>query len=266
MHPGRLIFVIFLPLFMGCGKEKKPIVKQAYIDSLISHYRKPPMALINDSVMLFWKNRIRPSLPGITSESKYAGTLSMRFHLFGDIRDIRTADSVLRKLDSNFNHKESQTALTLLSYSILQHRFREADVYLAAARKTGIKKYDALTSSFDVDFELGRYFQAENELRELGSSQDYGYFFRMSKMDHLKGSLDSSIHAMLAAASSEKNSPWLEQIALSNAADLYIHAGELEKAADIYQQCLALNGADFHSLTGLGWIALVHDQNDSLKK
>jgi len=31
-------------------------------------------------------------------------------------------------------------------------------------------------------------------------------------------------------------------------------------------KCLAINSADFHSLTGLGWIALVHDKNDSLAK
>ena len=69
---------------------------------------------------------------------------------------------------------------------------------------------------------------------------------------------------MLRAAELGQGSPYLRQVAMSNAADLYIHAGDLKKAAELYKQCIAINGADFHSITGLGWIALVHDRNDSL--
>ncbi len=253
-------------LLIACNHEKGQIVSGIYIDSLISHYQPPAFALSNDSSIQFWRNRIDPKLPGLVSETKFAGTLSLRFHLFGDIQDINKADSVIRKLDSDFNHKEAQADLTLVNYSILQHRFKEADEWLEKAKQNGLKKYDQLSSSFDVDFELGRNFNAANELRALRSSGDYGYFFRRSKMDHLNGLLDSSIHAMMEAARQEENSPYLLQVALSNAADLYIHAGNLNQAANLYQKCLAINSADFHSLTGLGWIALVHDKNDSLAK
>lgn len=258
--------ISFVCLIMACNNEKVPLVSGIYIDSLMNHYQKPVFARSNDSSLQFWRNRIDPKLPGLVSESKYAGTLSLRFHLFGDIRDIKKADSVVREMDSNFNHKEAQADLTLVGYSILQHRFREADMWLKKATQNGLKKYDQLSSSFDVDFELGRNFQAANELKELKFSGDYGYFFRRSKMDHLNGMLDSSIHAMLQAAKQEENSPYLFQVALSNAADLYIHAGDLKRATDLYKKCLAINGADFHCLTGLGWIALVHDKNDSLAK
>jgi len=57
---------------------------------------------------------------------------------------------------------------------------------------------------------------------------------------------------------------YVRGVALSNAADLYIHAGELAAARDAYVQCLRANSADFHSLLGMGWIALLHDHNDSL--
>jgi len=258
--PGMLI----LFGLSGCTRQKKTIISEFYIDSLINNYLEPEFARSNDSSMQFWKNRINSALPGLVSESKYAGFLSMRFHLFGDIQDIRKADSTMNKVDLDFNHNEAQANLTLSGYSILQHRFKEADAYLEKAKRIGLKKYDLLTSSFDVDFELGRYFNANNELKELKSSSDYGYFFRLSKMEHLNGMLDSSIHAMLNAAKQEENSPYLEQVALSNAADLFIHAGDLEEAADLYRKCISLNGADFHSITGLGWIALVHDKNDSL--
>jgi hypothetical protein len=135
---------------------------------------------------------------------------------------------------------------------------------LTKARQIGLKKYDLLNASFDVDFELGRYFNASNELKDLKSYADYGYFFRRSKMDHLNGMLDSSIHAMMQAAMSEEGSPYLEQVALANAADLHIHNGDLEKAAMLYKRCVQMNSADFHSVMGLGWIALVKDKDDSL--
>jgi hypothetical protein len=259
-----LLAVCLLGGLAGCNREKKQIVSQVFIDSLINHYREPEFARSNDSAMRFWKNRINPKLPGLVSETKYAGTLSSRFHLYGDIQDIKQADSVIQKVESYYNNKEAQANLTLESYSILQHRFKEADSFLVKAKQTGLKKYDLLTASFDIDFELGRYFSAGNALKELKSSSDYGYFFRLSKMNHLNGLLDSSIGAMMQAANLEEGSPYLEQVALANAADLYIHAGDLRQAAELYMKCIRLNSADFHSIMGLGWIALVGDKNDTL--
>ncbi|HSZ33949.1 MAG TPA: hypothetical protein VK772_11595 [Puia sp.] len=261
----RLLFGIsILGAFASCSHPNKPIVSNQFIDSLIFNYKEPQFVRSNDLSMQFWKNRIDSIHPGIVSESKLAGLLSMRFHLFGDIRDIKMAGSILRKIDEDFNHKEAQTKLTLVSYSILQHRFKEADNFLNEAKYIGLKKYDLLTSSFDVDFEMGRYFAADNELKSLKSSSDYGYFFRLSKMNHLNGLLDSSIHNMMQAAYLEKGNPYLEQVALTNAADLYVHDGDLKKAADLYTKCIRMNAADFHSILGLGWIALVKDKNDSL--
>jgi hypothetical protein len=264
MKTRLLLGISILGALVGCTHQNKPIVSAQFIDSLIVNYKEPAFARSNDSTMLFWKNRINSNLPGIVSESKFAGFLSMRFHLFGDIQDIKMADSILRKIDLDFNHREAQANLTLVGYSILQHRFRDAGAYLMKAKNIGLKKYDLLTSSFDVDFELGRYFDANNELIELKSTSDYGYFFRLSKMNHLNGLLDSSINNMMRAAYLEKGSPYLEQVALSNAADLYVHSGDLKQAADLYMKCIRMNAADFHSVVGLGWIALVKDNNDSL--
>ena len=249
---------------VSCTHDKKPVISEYFVDSLIKNYKEPEIARSNDSSMQFWEDRMNPKLPGFVSETKYAGTLSTRFHLFGNIQDIRKAELVIRKIDSDFNHYEAHANLTLISYSILQHRFHEADAFLKRAEQTGLKKYDHLTASFDVDFELGRYFDAGNELKELKPTADYGYFFRRSKMEHLNGLLDSSIHSMLQAAYLENGNSYLAQVALGNAADLYVHAGDLETAAGLYMDCARMNSADFHSIIGIGWIALVNDKNDSL--
>ena len=259
-----LIGLALVAFFTGCKPGKARIVDPYFADSLLAVSAIPAAVKSNAEEMQFWKNRILPQLPGMVSESKYAATLAARFHLLGNIEDIRKADSVLRQVDSLYNHKEPGVLLSLLTYSILQHRFKEADRYLQKAKELGIKRYESLASSFDVDFDLGRYSNAALELKLMKTANDYGYYFRRSKMDHFNGLTDSSIQAMLRASELAENIQYLQQAAVSNAADLYIHTGELQKAAGLYTQCIRANSADFHSIMGLGWIALVHDKNDSL--
>ena len=214
--------------------------------------------------MQFWKSRIDPAMPGYLNESRYAGCLNMRFRFFGDIDDLKNADSILKKVNRDFNYKEASADISLVSYCITQHSFMQADSFLQKAKELGLRPYQSLTSSFDVDFELGRYSQATIGLKAIRSPNDYGYFFRKSKMDHLNGLLDSAVTAMLRAAELAGDNDYIKGVALSNAADLYIHAGNLQEAYNLYLQCIRMNSADFHSIQGLGWIALLHDRNDSL--
>jgi tetratricopeptide (TPR) repeat protein len=69
---------------------------------------------------------------------------------------------------------------------------------------------------------------------------------------------------MLKAAKEAESYPYLMQVALSNAADLCIHKADLQKAYDLYKQCVKIDASDMHSILGIGWIALMHDKNDSL--
>ena len=138
--------------------------------------------------------------------------------------------------------------------------------YLNKAKQIGIKKYDDAAFSFDVNFELGSYNLATENLNKIRDKADYGYEFRLSKLEHYKGNLDSATSAMLNAAGLAGNNPVLIAAALSNAGDLDLHAGKLEEAYKLYQKSIAINSSDLHSIMGIGWIALVHDKNDSLAK
>ncbi|HMH23693.1 MAG TPA: hypothetical protein VK563_18025 [Puia sp.] len=259
-----LVLSCCLVFVLSCRNGNEKLIDPDFADSLIHHYHLPATILANEQEMQFWKNRIDPKNPGMVNESKYAATLIARFHQLGDIRDVKMADSILRRTDTLFHHKEAGLNLSLVGYSILQHRFTEADSFLLKAKAIGLKRYEWLTALFDVSFEMGRYDNAKIALGQLKADADYGYYFRRAKIDHLNGSLDSAVAAMLKASGLAGNSLYLKQVALSNAADLYIHAGMLKEARDLYQQCVRMNSADFHSITGLGWIALVHDKNDSL--
>lgn len=256
---------LVLSLFAGsCRHGEDKIVSDHFIDSFITHYTTPAIARANTDEMHFWESRIKPALPGYVDESRYAGGLAMDFRFFGQIDSLTKADSILLKVDKDFNHRETSADLGLMVHRLTEHRFMQADSLLVRAKLLGLRPQESLNSSFDVDFELGRYTSAQIALNSLRSPDDYGYFFRRSKMDHLKGSLDSAIQDMLRATDLAAGNAYLKGVALANAGDLYIHSGDLPAAGKAYMECLALNSADFHSLMGLGWIALVHDHNDSL--
>lgn len=256
------ISIVFL--FASCKNDKKIIVPAVFVDSLIKNYTRPEVYKANETDLQFWKNRLDPKNPGLVSELKYAAVLIQRFHLSGDINDVITADSILYVADKTFNHKESSPNMALVRNSMLQHRFMQADSLFDEAKKTDVKPYDAISTSFDVDFELGRYQFAEAMLQKITDYKDYGYNFRLAKFAHYQGKLDSSIAAMQRASIIAGKDIYLKQAALSNEADLYLHSGNLQKANDLYVESIRLSAADLHSLMGLGWIALVHDKNDSL--
>ncbi len=258
---AALCLVLF---FASCNNSKSKIVDDVYADSLINHYTLPTQVKYSEEDLQFWKNRIDPKLPGQVNESKYAAALITRFHQFGDIRDVKEAEVILKNINKTYNSTLSSPFVALTSSAMLQHHFMQADSLLQKAKKIGIDGFTSNTLSFDVNFELGKYTDAAFYLKQLKKDKDYSYYFRRSKFDHLNANIDSAISAMLKAADLVKSTPYLRGIALSNAGDLYIHAGDLQKAADIYKDCIRLNTLDFHSLIGLGWVALVHDRNDTL--
>ena len=256
--------IVALVLLLSCHSNKQPLVSQAYIDSLINHYTIPAYVPANEDEMKFWNQRIDPVHPGQVNEQKFAGALMQRFAMFGDIHDLKKADSIMSAIDLRYLRTDGSVSLMRAGLSISQHRFIEAKENLHQAMASGTKKYSLLLSSFDVYFELGQYDSAARALHSIRGNKDYNYFFRLSKWEHLHGATDSAVKAMLEAAAYAEQDSLLRQVALSNAGDLCVHNGMMDKATEYYKTCIQLNPVDFHSLMGLGWIAMVNDQNDSL--
>ena len=251
-------------LFASCKNVSKPIVSVAFIDSLISHYSDTAIQQSIDTDIQFWKGRIDAANPGFVNELKYAAALVRRFRFAGDINDVITADSILYISDKAFNHKEPGPNMALVRNSILQHRFRDADSLLNVARVSDIKKYESAAAGFDVAFELGQYMLAETALKNMADPRDYGYNFRRAKLAHYSGEMDTAIAAMHRASVIAAGDIYLKQAALANEADLNLHNSNLQQANDLYMESIRLNATDLHCIMGLGWIALVHDNNDSL--
>lgn len=257
------IAIVFLLLFSACKQQKKIIVDHNFTDSLLIHFSDSKLIKANQDDINFWKGRIT-NQHDYVNETKYAALLAGRFGLLGDIHDLILSDSVLQALDAYFNYKEPGLKFSLIRNAIMQHRFREADSILNETKNLGVRQNESASNSFDVDFELGRYQLAGDDLKRIAVANDFGYQFRRSKLFHYNGELDSAIACMQQAVIIAGNDIVLKQAALSNTADLYMHDRQLEKAYDLYVQSIKLSSADLHSLMGIGWIALVHDKNDPL--
>lgn len=260
----KSIFYGFVLLVLVSCNHSTTLVKPVFIDSLLLHYTPSRMAVVSNSDLAFWNSRVQKEPENFVNLSKYASALAGRFHLYGDISDLMAADSIMQKIANQYH--EPGMLLSLAGYKMMQHRFAEAKECIDTVVAMKAEKYATQMMLFDADFELGNEFNAQYILKKNYAPLDYAYNFRLSKFDHYKGEIDSAIAHMMKAASLATASPYLKTVALSNAADLYIHNGELKKAAGLYEECIRFNPSDFHSIMGLGWIALVHDGNDSLAK
>lgn len=253
----------FLFTRISFGEKRKTIVAASYAEQAIKNYTDSAL-IKNQQETEFWKSRIKPGSADYTNSMRYATALTQGFQLNGDIGLVKQSDSVLFAVTAAFMETESAPYLALSHHAILQHQFNKADSFLNIAQNIGLKKYESAAAGFDVRFELGYISNAAIQLKAIQKSTDYGYQFRSSKLMHYKGEIDSSINAMKAAYELGSSNTILQQAALSNLGDLYIHANDMEQAAAAYEKCIGNNKSDLHSIMGLGWITLLHDKNDTL--
>ncbi|MDE3253644.1 MAG: hypothetical protein KGO92_12615 [Bacteroidota bacterium] len=247
--------------FTGCRETTGPLVDTRFTDSLLTHYQPSAFEKMISQDLAFWKTRLAGEPGSYTALSRYSGDLVQRFHLYGDIQDLLTADSITNLLNDINHGEDAGTWRSKAALDITRHRFKEADNFVQKALSIGSEKYTSTLMSFDTRFELGSYTLAGQALKNCAATNEYGYFFRLSKWMHLQGETDSAIYYMKQAANWSGNSSYLLQTANSNLGDLYMHEGSLAKAAVLYRDNLQKNAADYHSLLGLGKIALMNDDN-----
>lgn len=259
---GKQILGLLLIFLLGsCHPATTPAVDVNYADSIISHYSPNPVVENN---LAFWQKRMEKLPDNFVNGPEYAAALIAAFRQSGDISQLIEADSLVNRSNEANAGKEPGVWRSLANLSMLRHQFSLPSNYLKQAVAIEGNSVPNAFLDFDISFETGNYFRAKGLLEVLKTGNEYGYLFRRSKYEHYKGSLDSAIAYMKMAASKAGNNRSLQQLALSNAADLYIHKGGISEAIELYKQSLQLNPCDLHSIAGLGWIALEHDGNDSL--
>jgi tetratricopeptide (TPR) repeat protein len=258
-----IIFNLLIFLF-SCQQKNTNLVSSKYVDSLLSINTLSSREKALELDMKFWKNRYESDKTSETNTQKYAGMLTARFHLYGNIADLKLAENLIQKIYKNQKIKESGLARSLANYSGLQHRFNEASALANKALEIGDNKYESLLLQFDSAFELGKIDQAKILLHNIKKEYEYAYYFRLSKMNHYDGDLEKAIQSMEKAALLSHGNIYLEQAAISNLADLQLHSGDYEQASLNFQKSIALDHADYHSIKGIGIIAQNHDKNFQL--
>ncbi len=264
MKKALFLTYIILNLLLGlfsCQQKNKPLISSKYIDSLLTINTLSSREKSLDADIRFWKNRYDSDKTSETNTQIYAGMLSSKFHLYGNIADLKLAENLIQEIYKNQKIKESGLARSLANYSGLQHRFNEASDLANKALEIGDNKYESLLLQFDSAFELGKIDQAKILLYKIKKKYEYAYYFRLSKMNHYDGDLEKAIQSMEQAASLSQGNIYLEQAALSNLADLQLHSGDYEQATVNFKKSLAIDHSDFHSIKGLGIIAQNHDKN-----
>ncbi|MEO8406526.1 MAG: hypothetical protein ABI480_18085 [Chitinophagaceae bacterium] len=260
----NLLWVLIPAILFSCKHTDDKIVDQVFADSLVNHYTSPATEVAANGNLLFWKKRLDSIPDNFVNAPEYASALVSSFRLHGSIADLLKADSLYAKANEANQGKEPGIFRTMASLAMLQHQFIRTDQFLKKALEIeGLSMPNAFLE-FDLAFERGEYQRAKKLLPSLKAANEYGYLFRKAKYEHYSGSLDTAIDCMVKAAQKMDGNIYLQQAAYSNAADLYIHKGDLQSAYDLYKKSLLISPTDMHSMTGLGWIALVHDKNDSL--
>lgn len=263
----RILFALAISATLtSCNKKAHTIVDVTFVDSLLDHYQLSEAQIVNQKDIDFWKKKLDASQNGFLENQQYAATLAIRFHLYGDISDLKAADSIIQQINQRNHEQEAGPLRSVASYAIQKHRFHEANEFVQKALALGSEQYASELLYFDAAFELGDERLIKSILDKIKSTNEYGYFFRLAKYQHLHGALDNAIMSMKKSGTLAGNNIGLIQTSLSNTADLYMHAADPEKANELYMQSIRLDAADFHSLLGIGWIALVHDKNAMLAK
>jgi hypothetical protein len=242
-------------------KQKENLISDKAVLKIEQQFLKANKENKIEAEIEFWQKRSMPGQYDAVALAKYAQNVLVRFKQHGNIYDLVLADSIYKTLDLHFNNKEVAHKLNLVNTSLLQHKFRAADSFLLQAKQFGIGAYETAATNFDIQFELGNYLYAQTELAKIKNNKDYNFLFRNAKVWHYKNNIDSAIANMLAAATIAGENKPLKLAALSNAADLYLHNGDIKKAYSNYKACLTLDAGHLHSIVGLGSISQLHDKN-----
>jgi len=247
--------------FYFISSPDEPIVKQSdYLPFLINSVAVSTSVFDND--LFFWEKKLDSQPNNTTYKRKLAGLLSQRFRKKGTIKDILNSDLLLKStLDRKLNLAASYQALS--ANAITQHEFKLAQFYAEEALEIGERKDLSTLLLFDANLELGDINTSAYLLNQQVNKTRFDYLTRAAKLSDAQGDLDKAILLMESALDRVRDNQRLHAWALSNLADMYGHAGKIEKSYETYLKVLSMDHEHLHSLQGIAWIAFSNDNNTS---
>lgn len=243
----------------ACTEIKQPIAR--YED--YEQYLTSNLVVAHDPIkeeVTFWGNRLQKNPNDESSLLKLAGLYAEAFKTTGLIADIKHSDSLYNKALIQ-DAENAEIYQSLAANAIAQHRFPDAKNYAEKALSLKDKRAASLLILVDVSLEIGDFARANQILDSFKNKNSFAYLIREAKVRDQEGMTDSAIVCMEKAYERIKNNKILSQWALSNLADMYGHAGRVEKAYATYLDVLRINPLHDHALKGIAWICFSHDGN-----
>jgi tetratricopeptide (TPR) repeat protein len=263
----KTTLILFTIVFFAASCTNRKKVITSYTD--YAEFLSPAMLASNNSKeeeFKFWTDRLSKNKKDETSLLKLAGLFADRFKTSGIVQDIIWSDSLYTAVLKNTPEGNVDIYHSLATNAITQHKFRLASTYAEQALALKDKKAASLLIIADVALELGDYAKATRTLKQFTNKHAFAYLIREAKVKDHEGKLDTAILLMERAYERIKGNKTLAQWTLSNLADMYGHAGRIDKAYQTYLTVLKNNPNDDYALKGIAWVALSNDHNTTDSK
>lgn len=258
-----IVVILILSLFLASCKQERIVDPKDYNAFLIDDGKMMRQLEKCNAEIDFWKQKLQQDTGSFVNMMEIAYNILHRFKLKGNTDDLRTADSLFQRSNYKLNNTDPDIFYALSQNAITQHRFRDAFEYNETAAKNGGSLYTTTLLRFDAGMELGLYPQAIDRLERVKDKSSFDYLIRKAKWEDHRGNLNGAIELMEAVLAKVKGSNktgaycW----ALSNLADMYGHAGEIEKSYRAYLEVLKKDSTNLYCLRGIAWIAFSADHN-----
>lgn len=264
---NKSLATLFFIVLAACTPGKKEAISNKA--DYASYINESSAQLVSntsaESTISFWEKKIEAQPHGYTYYNKLAEAKSQLFEKTGDVKILPQIDTLYLKAN-NFvaGKRKAANFIALSSNAVKQHQFQPALDYAYKAMENTDEKFGPSLMVFDAAMELGLYDLAERMLKVTKDLESFDYLVRMSKFQDYKGDLDSAIVLMETAFDMVKREQHATALwAQANLADMYGHAGEIEKSYQNYLAVLKKKPDYNYALKGIAWVAYAYDNKIS---
>lgn len=261
-----LILSFSILLFASCSHNQQVVHPSDYDKYLQPEDSKKLNAI--DEEMGFWREKLSKNPEDMAAQIKIASLLTRRFAYSGNIKEVHSADSLMRIVNKINKFSSSSTYRSLAANDITQHRFREAGDFIDTALMMGDNKYISVLMEIDVAMELGNTLRAKTALASLKDKNDFAYKVRKAKMLDHDGRGEEAIKVLestlpqLNPETDKANYLWIK----TNLGDWLGHNNHFRESYASYLDALQVDSENYHALKGIAWLAFAHDKNTTEAK
>jgi tetratricopeptide (TPR) repeat protein len=222
-----------------------------------------PWTGTTDQVIQFYQARAAKDRDNPSNYSGLGAAYIQKTRETGDVTYYDLAEKALKQaLKLRPDDRIVTTVTTRLALvSLSKHQFRDALVYAQKALDRGTGQLFPYAITGDAYFETGAYEKAALAYSKMAGLQGAAYpYSRLAALRFLRGDLlgaieemERGVEALLVGKAPRENVAWGE----TRLGEFFFQAGQLDDAADAYQNALQRYSAYHRALAGLARVRAV---------